>query len=306
MQFLLRKLLTFLASLVLATQCLLPMRSFAAEQIPVTASFSILGDLVRIVGGDRVTVTTLVGPDEDAHVFEPKPSDAKNLLQSKLLVINGLGFEPWAEKLAKSAGYKGDTRIASQGVQARTMPVEKGHKHSEADPHAWQNPTNVITYVRNIAAALTQLDPAGAATFQRNSDAYVKELETLDHWTKDQFAQLGKDRRKVITSHNAFGYFAAQYQVIFLAPQGVSTDSEPSAKDVANLIRQIKHEKIKAVFVENMSNPKLLAQLSKDTGVTLGPRLYVDALSGPQEAGSTYLKMMRHNVTQLVTGMQRN
>jgi zinc/manganese transport system substrate-binding protein len=297
-----------LIPLAFVTPWLLPAGSCAADKLPVTASFSILGDLVRVVGADRVAVTLLVGPNEDAHVFEPKPSDAKNLLQARLLVINGLGFEPWAQKLAKSAGYQGETLIASKGVNARTMPGGRGHGHADADvdPHAWQNPINVILYVRNIAAALSQLDPAGAAVFQSQGEAYVKELQALDAWAKDQLASIATDKRKVITSHDAFGYFAAHYQVTFLAPQGVSTDNEPSAKDVAHLIRQIKREKIRAVFVENMSNPKLLAQLSRDTGVTPGPKLYVDALSGPTDAGSSYLKMMRHNVTQLVEGMRQN
>lgn len=269
--------------------------SQAADQLPVTASFSILGDLVRVVGGERVAVTTLVGPDADAHVFEPKPSDAKTVLQSKLLVVNGLGFEPWAHKLARSAGYKGATVMATQGVRAHG-----------ADPHAWQNPLNVVVYVQNIAAALSQLDPQGAATYQANRDAYVKDLLALDAWARDQFAAIPADKRKVITSHDAFGYLAAHYQIQFLAPQGVSTDAEPSAKGVAKLIRQIQREKIKAVFVENMGNPKLLQQLSRDAGVAMGARLYADALSGADPTGATYLRMMRHNVTQLVLGMQRN
>ena len=298
------------APLVLAAHCLLPASAAAANKLPVTASFSILGDLVQTVGGDRVTVTTLVGANEDAHVFEPKPAHAKNLLQAKVLVINGLGFEPWAQKLAKSAGYQGLTVNASQGVKKRQMPTEKGQHdhqhHDDADPHAWQNPLNVITYVRNISAALSQADPAGAATYRSNTEAYVKELHALDQWTRDQLAPLTPAQRKVMTSHDAFGYFAAQYQIDFLAPQGVSSDNEPSAKEVAKLIRQIKRDKIKAVFVENMSNPKLLAQLAKDTGVTVGAKLYVDALSTPTEPGSTYLKMMTHNVTQLVKGMQQN
>ncbi|MDO8249047.1 MAG: metal ABC transporter substrate-binding protein [Rhodoferax sp.] len=293
-----------LAPLVLAAQCLLASGSFAADKLPVTASFSILGDLVRVVGGDRVALTTLVGPDEDAHVFEPRPVDAKAILQSKLFVINGLGFEPWAQKLAKSAGYKGETLVASQGVKSRTMAGEKGR--AEADPHAWQNPGNVLLYVRNLAAALSKLDPAGAASYQSNSAAYAKELQTLDAWATEQFASIAVNRRKVITSHDAFGYFAAHYQIQFLAPQGVSTDAEPSAKQVAQLIRQIKREKIKAVFVENMSNPKLLAQLSQDAGATVGASLYADALSGADRPGATYLQMMRHNVTQLVAGMKLN
>lgn len=295
----------------IASACLLPGASFAAEPLPVVASFSILGDLVRVVGGERVSVTTLVGPDEDAHVFEPKPADARAIVQSRLLVVNGLGFEPWAQKLAKSAGYKGETVVASQGVKSRAMAAEKGHdekghQHEETDPHAWQNPDNVALYARNIAAALAKADPAGATLYQANASAYVKELQTLDAWAKAQFATLPAARRKVITSHDAFGYFAAQYQVKFLAPQGVSTDAEPSAKEVAQLIRQIQREKIRAVFVENMSNPKLLAQLAKDAGVSAGPALYVDALSAAGGPADSYLKLMRHNVTHLVRGMQAN
>ncbi|MDO8718343.1 MAG: metal ABC transporter substrate-binding protein [Polaromonas sp.] len=285
--------------------------SFAAEPIQVVASFSILGDLVRAVGGDRVSVTTLVGANEDAHAFTPKPADARAIVKSRLLVINGLGFEPWAQKLAKSAGYKGETVVASNGVKPLSMPKEKGHEgshhdHDEADPHAWQTPHNVVLYARNIAAALAQVDPAGATAYQANAAAYVKELQALDTWAKAQFAAIPAAKRKVITSHDAFGYFAAQYQIRFLAPQGVSTDAEPSARQVAQLIRQIQREKIRAVFIENMSNPKLLAQLARDAGVTVGPALYVDALSAAGGPADSYLKLMRHNVTELALGMQKN
>lgn len=291
---------------------LLGSHAHAAEKLPVTASFSILGDLVRVVGGDRVAVTTLVGANEDAHVFEAKPSDAKTLLASKLVVLNGLGFEPWAGKLLKSSGYKGETVTAAKGVKARAMQEEKGHgahaghAHEEMDPHAWQNPSHVALYVRNIAAGLAKVDAAGAATYQANAEAYVKELQALDAWAQAQIATIPADKRMVITSHDAFGYFAAQYGVKFLAPQGVNTEAEPSAKQVAQLIKQMQREKIRAVFVENMSNPKLIAQLSKDAGATLGASLYADALSTADQPGATYLQMMRHNVTQLVAGMKRN
>ena len=298
----------------IAGAALLSGASFAAEPVPVVASFSILGDLVRVVGGERVSVITLVGPDEDAHVFEPKPTDAKTLVQSRLLIVNGLGFEPWAQKLAKSAGYKGETVVASRGVKPLVMAEEdahgekghkdKGHHHDEADPHAWQNPHNVVLYSRNIAAALAKVDPAGATAYQTNANAYVKELQALDTWAKAQFVAIPADKRKAITSHDAFGYLAAQYQIKFLAPQGVSTDAEPSAREVAQLIRQIQRERIKAVFVENMSNPKLLAQLGKDAGVTVGPALFVDALSAAGGPADSYLKLMRHNVTQLAAGMR--
>jgi zinc/manganese transport system substrate-binding protein len=303
----------------IAGTALLSSTGFASEKQPpvsVVASFSILADLVRVVGGERVSVTTLVSPDEDAHVFEPKPSDAKALVRSRLLVINGLGFDPWAQKLAKSAGYKGETVVVSRGVKPLVLAEEdphgkkghkdQGHHHDEADPHAWQNPHNVVLYTRNIAAALVKVDPAGGAAYQANANAYVKELQTLDAWAKAQFAALPAYKRKVITSHDAFGYLAAQYQIKFLAPQGVSTDAEPSARDVAQLIRQIQREKIKAVFVENMSNPRLLTQLTKDAGVTVGATLYSDALSSANKPGSTYLQMMRHNVTQLAAGMKLN
>ena len=272
--------------------------------VPVVASFSILGDLVRVVGAGRVHVTTLVGPDEDAHVFEPKPADARAIVQSRLLVTNGLGFEPWAQKLAKSAGYKGEIVVVSKGVNALAMTVGKGS--AETDPHAWQDPNNVVLYVRNIFAALSKADPAGGDVYRANTEAYVKELQTLDAWAREQFAAIPLSRRKVITSHDAFGYLAARYQIKFLAPQGVSTDAEPSAKEVAQLIKQIQREKIKAVFVENMSNPKLLAQLSRDAGVRVGAALYSDALSGAGQPGATYLEMMRHNVAQLVAGMKLN
>ncbi len=277
----------------------------AADKIPVLVSFSILGDLVQVVGKDRVAVTSLVGPNEDAHVFEPKAADAKNLLQTKLLVTNGLGFEHWTQKLVKSAGYKGPVAIASQGVKPRSMQAEKG-KGVEADPHAWQDPANVAIYVRNIAAALGRLDPEGKSVYQANSEAYVKDLQTLDADAKAQISAIPENKRKVITSHDAFGYLGAHYGIQFLAPQGMSTEAEPSAREVAKLIKQIQKEKIKAVFVENMSNSKLLAQLSKDAGVTMGSELYADALSKNGGPADTYLKMMRHNMTQLVAGMKQN
>ena len=276
----------------------------SADKVPVTATFSILGDLVRVVGGERVSVTTLVGPDEDAHVFEPKPANARAIVQSRLLVVNGLGFEPWAQKLVRSAGFKGDTLVASKGIKPRLMANEKGR--DETDPHAWQDPLNVMVYARNIAGSLAKVDPAGAAVYQANADNYVKDLQALDAETKAQFAAIPADKRKVITSHDAFGYFGAQYQVKFLAPQGMSTDGEPSARQVALLIRQIQREKIKAVFVENMSSPRLLAQLSKDAGAIAGPALFVDALSAAGGPADTYLKLIRHNAMQLAAGMRLN
>jgi len=274
------------------------------------ASFSILGDLVQVVGGERVKVTTLAGPDADAHEFTPSPADAKAVLSARVFVVNGLSFEPWVQKLAKSAGYKGETVVASMGVKPHQMAAEPGHDHAnahaEADPHAWQNPLNVALYVNNIAAGLSKVDPSGAAIYQANAEAYAKQLKEFDAQAKVQFDAIGRAQRKVITSHDAFGYLASRYGITMLAPEGVNTDSEPSAKHVAELIRQIKREKIKAVFVENMSNPKLIAQLSKDAGVSVGATLYSDALSQANGPAPTYLKMMNHNVTQLLAGMKLN
>ncbi len=310
--------------LTAAASACLPGAGFAASPPPLTpplsvvASFSILGDLAQVLGGERVRVTTLVGPDEDAHAFEPRPADAKAIAQSKLLIINGLGFEPWAQKLAQSAGYKGLTVVASNGVKTSALAEEstqsngQNHSHSAGqtagptDPHAWQNPANVVLYTRNIAAGLAKADPAGAPIYQANAAAYVKELQALDAWAGAQFAAIPASKRKVITSHDAFGYLAAHYQITFLAPQGMASDAQPSAKQVARLIRQIQREKIRAIFLENMSDPKLLTQLSKDAGVNPGAALYSDALSGPGKPGATYLQMMRHNVTQLAAGMKLN
>ena len=292
--------------LAIAPPLVLPGGSFAAEKLPVTASFSILGDLVRVVGGERVAVTTLVGPDQDAHIFEPRAAHARDLMRSRLLVVNGLGFDLWAQKLVGSSGYKGDVLVASQGVKPLSMPEQHARDYTPSDPHAWQDPTNVAVYVRNIRNALTKADPAGTVYFEDNSRAYLQELQALDRWAQLQFAQLRPGQRKIITSHDAFGYFAVRYQLRFLAPQGVSTDGEASAKDIATLIRQIKREKIKAVFLENMANPKLLRQLSAEAGVQPGGTLYSDALSAPGQPGATYLQMMRHNVSLLAPAMQRN
>jgi zinc/manganese transport system substrate-binding protein len=298
------KLLTLSA---LSLSGLVHVPGMAAEPIPVVASFSILGDLVQVVGGQRVQVTTLVGPDADAHSFEPKPADARAVLKARLFVINGLNFEPWAEKLAKSAAYQGAMVVASRGVKPLQMEdAGDDHGHHDADPHAWQNPEHVLQYVQNIAAGLAKVDPAGASSYQANAARYGALLKGFDAQARAQFAAVPKAKRKVITSHDAFGYFAAHYQIQFLAPEGVNADATPSAKHVAGLIRQMKREKIRAIFVENMSNPKLIAQLSKDAGATLGGTLYSDALSGPTEPGSTYLKMMQHNVTQLLAGMRLN
>lgn len=292
----------------------LPGHAQTTQPLPVAASFSILADLVQAIGGERVQVRTLVGIDADAHAFEPTPSDAKTILGARLLVLNGLHFEPWAQKLAQSAGFKGATLVASDGIQPRRSahsqaePHDAGHdhQHGEVDPHAWQDPTLVMVYVKNIAKSLTRLDPAGAASYQRNSAAYLAELQALDDFAKAAFAPVPVAQRKVITSHQAFNYLGARYRIQFQAAQGISTQAEPSAKAVAQLIAQIRKNKIRAIFPENQSNTQLLTQIAQEAGAKVGAKLYAGGLSGPGEPGSSYLQMMRYNITQLAEGMQRN
>jgi zinc/manganese transport system substrate-binding protein len=281
----------------------------AAEPIPVTVSFSILADVVKVIGGERVQVTTLVGANQDAHVFEPKPSHAKTLQQSRLLVINGLDFEPWAKKLARSANFRGTTVVASQGITPIRLSPNKnqhghhGHHHG-VDPHAWQNPQNMLQYTRNIATALSTLDPDGQSHYERNAQAYQQALQELDQWAQQQILSIPEQKRKVITSHDAFTYLAARYQIQVIAAHGLSTAAQPSAKHIAQLIRQIQRDQIQTIFIENTSNPKLMQQISQDTGAKVGAKLYSDALSGLDEPGATYLSMMRHNITQLAEGMR--
>lgn len=287
--------------------------SAPAAKLAVVASFSILGDIVANVGGDRVQVAMLVGPDQDAHVYQPTPDDIKKVAHASLVVVNGLGFEGWLERLARSASYKGDIVVASNGVKAREMAEDSEHdpRHGSGhadhlDPHAWQNPLNVVLYTDNIVAALSKRDPAGAALYRKNGTSYINALKQLDAWASAQFAAVPAAKRKVITSHGAFHYFGAHYKVDFIAPQGMSTDSEPSAREVAAMIRQMKKEHIKAVFIENMASPKLIEQIAGEAGAAPGGKLYSDALSGSTGPAPDYLRMMRYNVGQILDGLRKN
>jgi zinc/manganese transport system substrate-binding protein len=280
-------------------------KAWSADKIPVVASFSILGDIVSEIGGERVTVTNLVAADQDAHVFEPSPADVRKISQARIVFVNGLGFEGWMSRLAKSAGYHNSIVPVSAGITPRTMPSEHG-RGRDTDPHAWQDPNNVIVYARNIADALAKLDPAGARQYSDNSLRYISRLEALDHWIAERYGQIAADKRRIITSHDAFGYHGARYGVEFLAPQGMSTESEASAKSVARLIQQIRREHIKAVFMENMSNARLIEQLAKDADVTLAGKLYPDALSAADGPAPTYLRLMRYNAEQIYEALKKN
>jgi len=282
----------------------------AENKVKVIASFSILGDMVKNVGGDRVAVTTLVGPNGDAHVYQPTPAAAKAVGGANLVVVNGLGFEGWMDRLIQTSGYKGPIVVASRGIKPREMTTEEEEEHGakhepKIDPHAWQNLSNGRIYVENIAKGLSSVDPAGAAIYKANTDAYEAKLADLDQWVKAEFAAIPEAKHRMITSHDALGYFGAAYGITILSSMGVSTESEPSAGDIARLIKQIRGEKITAVFIENVTDPRLMEQVAKESGATLGGELYSDALSNPGEAAPTYIDMFKNNVTKIVAAMRK-
>ena len=296
---------TFLAALLLLASIFgLPASADAADKIKAVASFSILGDMAKQVGGDRIELATLVGPDGDAHVFEPTPSDAKTLAGAQILFMNGLGFEGWMERLEKSSGFKGKVVVASEGVKPRTMTEEEDGKAEEiTDPHAWQSLANGKLYIANIRNGLIAVDPDGKAIYEANAAKYLDEIGAEDEAVKAALAKLPEDRRKIITSHDAFGYFGAAYGLKVIAPEGVSTEAEASAKDVAKIIRQIRAEHIPAVFMENITDHRLLDQIARETGAKIGGTLYTDALSPPDGPAPTYLDMFRNNVGVLTAAL---
>lgn len=310
-----RNVITFMAAAVVALSSGI---ASAAERVPVIATFSILGDMVARVGGERIELTTLVGAGGDAHVYSPTTADARKLAQARIVFVNGMGFEGWLERLVEASGSKADLVTASRGVEAIEAEGEgdahshdHGHAHDHShdhghhhhhggdDPHAWQSVENARIYVANIRDALIKADPDGRAAFEQNATAYLAELDRLDAEVKAAVEALPQERRTVITSHDAFGYFARAYGLRFLAPQGVTTESEASAKDVARLIEQIREAKVSAVFVENISDERLIRQIASETGARMGGALYSDALSPPDGPAGTYIDMIRHNIKTL-------
>ena len=351
----------------------------AADKVKVVATFSVLGDLVKEVGQDHVQVKTLVGADGDAHVYQPSPRDAGAVAKADLVVLNGLGFEGWIERLLEASHYKGEQVVATTGIKVlksgeaghhdekhdgheahhgddhhddhdkkhhddhashhdehdghkehdhddhhdekhhdehdekhhgghdshkeHAGADHHGHHHGEWDPHAWHSINNAVIYVRNIAVGLGKADPVHKADYQRNAEAYIAKLHELEHEIEHLFEDIPEAKRKVITPHDAFGYFAHAYHIDFIAPQGNSTESEAAAGDVAQIIRQIRAENIKAVFIENVSDSRLMEQISRETGAAIGGALYSDALSGANGPAGTYLKMMRHNAHTLADAL---
>lgn len=282
--------------LLAACLLLLPLSAHAAEKLRVVTSFSILADITRNIADERIALRNLVGADEDAHVYEPTPADAKALLEADLIIANGLGFEPWLERLLASSEPKGKRIDASAGV-VPLMLDEDGE--AVPDPHAWQSLTNAEIYVRNIAKALGELDPANLNVYIERRDAYLTRLHALLKKADAQIAGLPTSQRKVVTSHDAFGYLGQAWQLKFIAPQGLSTHDEPSAAEVAALIRQIRSEGVRAVFVENIRDPRLIRQIADEAGAKVGGTLYSDALASAGPA-STYLGMFEHNLDTLM------
>jgi zinc/manganese transport system substrate-binding protein len=305
---------TLLAASALAL--LLAPAAYADPALKAVVSFSILGDFVSEVGGDRVTVTTLVGPDGDAHVYQPTPADAEAVAGAGIVFVNGLHFEGWMDRLISASGTKAPIVVATEGITPRVFgegdPGEEEHAEEEAeegeahaehdhgpiDPHAWQSVPNAKIYVANIARALSDVDPAGAETYAANAAAYTAKLDALDAEIRTAVAAIPENRRTIVTSHDAFGYFAQAYGLTFEAPQGLSTESEASAADVAKLITQIRAQNVPAIFMENITDPRLLEQIVSETDTKIGGTLYSDALSGPDGPAATYLDMMENNIHQ--------
>ncbi|HXH45923.1 MAG TPA: metal ABC transporter substrate-binding protein [Bradyrhizobium sp.] len=268
----------------------------AAERLNVVASFSILGDFVRNVGGDRVNLTTLVGADGDVHVYAPAPGDAKRIAAAKLVFVNGLGLEGWLPRLVQSAGSKAKIVTASAGI----TPLKLG---AAADPHAWQSVPNARIYVTDIANALAAAAPDEAEFFRARAKAYLEKLEALDREVREAMAKIPPERRKVISTHDAFGYFSAEYGIQFVAPLGVSTETEPSARDIAAIIGQIKAARIPAVFLENISDDRLIRRIAAETGAKVGGTLISDGLTGEKGPAPTYIDMVRHNIKALTNAL---
>jgi zinc/manganese transport system substrate-binding protein len=295
-----------------------------ADPLKVVASFSIIADFARNVGGDKVEITTLVGPNGDAHVYEPKPADAVAMSKADVVLVNGLHFEGFLARLVETSGSKASIAELTKGVKPLKMKAEfaeegenheghtteeaahdhaaeadDGHDHGDIDPHAFQSVGNAKIYVANIADAFCQADAAACETYKSNAASYLATLDALDAEVKAAVAAIPADKRTIITSHDAFGYFEQEYGVTFHAPEGISTEADPSAADVAKLIQQIRHDKASAIFVENITNPRLVEQIAGETGLKVGGELYSDALSDADGPAATYVDLMRHNIATI-------
>lgn len=285
----------------LAVSALLVSPLSMAKTVNAVASFTVLADIVKEVGGDHVKVKSLVGPDGDPHTFEPKPQDSQALAQADVVFVSGLGLEGWMDRLVSASGYKGEPVVASRGVTTRSMEEEG---QTVTDPHAWNSMHNGVIYATNVMNALIKADPQDADDIRHSGERYIQQLQKLDDWAKSSFAAVPEAKRKVLTSHDAFGYFGQRYGVTFLAPVGFSTEAEASASDVAGLIKQLKTEHINTYFIENQTDPRLVKQIASATGAKAGGELYPEALSEPSGAAPTYVAAFRHNAEAILKSMK--
>lgn len=273
-----------------------------ARTLHVVASFSILADVVKQIGGAQVVVKSLVPPDGDPHEFEPSPDDARALKEADIAFLSGEGLETWFQRLAKASGYKGEVTVVLTGID--TILMEEDGR-SVTDPHVWNSVRNVIVWANNIEKALSAASPEDAAKFKSNATNYAKQLEELDAYARTHIGAIPKAQRKVLTSHDAFGYFSRAYGVSFLSPIGLSTESEASAGDIAKLIDQIKKEGVKVYFIENSNDPRLVQQIAAATGAKPGGKLYVESLSAADGPAATYASLIRYNVDQIVAAISK-
>ena len=283
--------------------------AFAAP-LKVVASFTVIADFAKNVGGDRVNITTIVGPDGDAHVYEPSPADAVAMAKADVVLVNGLHFEGFLQRLVDASATKAAIVTLTKGVTPIDFKPEfaeadaaegadTGGGKTATDPHAFQSIANAKIYVKNIADAFCAADSQGCDNYKANAAAYTTKLDALEGEVKAAIQSIPQEKRVVITSHDAFGYFEHEYGLTFLAPEGVSTESEPSASDVAKLVSQVKQDKAAAIFIENITNPRLIEQISSETGIKVGGTLYSDALSQPGGPASTYIDLMHNNITKI-------
>lgn len=273
----------------------------AEDKLPVVATFSILADFARNVGGGRIVVTELVGPNGDTHVYQPSPVDAQELAGARLILVNGLGLEGWIDRLIKASGAKAPVAVATKGIKPQQMNEEG---RIGIDPHAWQSIANAKIYVANIREALIAADPEGALDYRANAEKYLGELDALDKEVAAEIAAIPPARRQIITTHDAFGYFGTAYGFRFVGPEGISTETEASARDVAKIIRQIKAQKIPAVFLENVTDSRLVQTIAVESGAKIGGTLYSDALSVPGGPAGTYIEMMHNNIRELSAALK--
>lgn len=275
----------------------------AAAQGPVVATLSLLADMAQRIAGPGIEVSSLVPVNGDAHVWEPRPADLRRVGAAAVLIENGLGLEGWMVRMPQAAGFHGLRITASRSVTPRSM-IQNGRRIT--DPHAWQDPRNGVLYASAIAEGLAQALPGESSAISQRAAAYVAEIEATDRWITETLAAIPPEKRRLLTSHDAFGYYGARYGITLRAIQGLSTEGEPSARDIATLIAQIRRENIKAVFVETMTSPRLAQMVARESGAVLGPAVYSDTLSAPDGPAPGYLSMLRYNTAQFAAAMGRN